>query len=172
MASEVDSRLKSRAVTKAGVRGFGARFRKLDFHDDNLASVEIYPPRKSTGAAQIDFQFLDDSTGSLKVVSFHRCANLRYVMDFEVMAANWFAQTDRFAVESDVSRMKRFVRSQMVHWHTKYMPPMPRDKPIRKKLATIRSYHLFRIAFFGGTVEILAKSFSVNENSRGLNPEI
>jgi hypothetical protein len=45
---------------------------------------------------------------------------------------------------------------------------MPKDKPIRKKLAAIRSYHLFRIDFFGGTVEILAKSFSVKENSREL----
>jgi hypothetical protein len=151
-------------------RSSGARFNKLDFHDDNLASVKIYPPRKRTDTAQIDFQFEDDSTGAMKLVSFHRCANLRYIMDFDVLAANWFAQTKCFAAEDDVNRVKRFVRSQMANWHVKYMPPMPRDKPIRKKLSAIRSYHLFRIDFFGGTVEILAKSFSVKENSRELAP--
>jgi hypothetical protein len=157
-------------MMKTGGRSFGARFSKLDFHDDNLVAVRISPPRKRASSTQIDFQFEDDSTGAMKLVSFHRCANLRYIMDFDVLAANWFAQTKRFAAEADVNRVKSFVRAQMAHWHVEYMPPMPKDKPIIKKLAAIRSYHLFRIEFFGGTAEILAKSFSVTENSCGLTP--
>ncbi len=143
--------------------GVGARFRKLDFHDDNLVSVKICPPPTGTSTARIDFEFQDDSTGATKLVSFRQCANLRYVMDFDVLTANWFAQTKCFAVKDDADQARKFIRSQMAHWRVKYMPPMPKDKPIRKKLSEIRSYHLFRIEFFGGTAEILAKNFSVKE---------
>lgn len=41
------------------------------------------------------------------------------------------------------------------------MPPLPPDKPIRKKLTSIRKYRKFKIKFFGGTVEILAKGFKL-----------
>ncbi len=146
---------------KTNRRDAGTRFSKLDFHDDNLASVKILPPRKKAATTRIDFEFLDDSTGATKFVSFHGCANLRYIMDFDVLAANWFAQTKSFAAKADVNRMKRFVQSQMAHWHVQYMPPMSRDEPIRKKLSAIRSYHLFKIDFFGGSAEVLAKNFSV-----------
>jgi hypothetical protein len=45
----------------------------------------------------------------------------------------------------------------MPHWNVKYMPPLPKDKPIRKKLSSLSSYRLFKITFFGGAAEILAK---------------
>ena len=51
----------------------------------------------------------------------------------------------------------------MPHWRTTYMPPMTKDKPVRKKLASLRSYILFRVAFFGGTAEILAKHYNLGQ---------
>jgi hypothetical protein len=47
----------------------------------------------------------------------------------------------------------------MSHWRTTYMPPTPKDKPVRRKLACLRNFILFRVAFFGGTAEILAKNY-------------
>jgi hypothetical protein len=41
------------------------------------------------------------------------------------------------------------------------MPPTPKNKPITKTLKSIRGYVLFRITFFGGTAEILAKTFTI-----------
>jgi hypothetical protein len=41
------------------------------------------------------------------------------------------------------------------------MPPLPENKPIKKKLESIRSHVWFRVAFFGGTAEILAKNYKL-----------
>jgi hypothetical protein len=57
--------------------------------------------------------------------------------------------------------MKEFVLVQMRHWWTTYMLPQPKNKPIKKKLRNIRNYILFRITFFGGTAEILAKNYQL-----------
>jgi hypothetical protein len=138
-----------------------ARFNKLDLHDDNLLSVKVSPARAKSKTTTIDFDLQDDATGAKKVLSFSGCANLRFLMDFDVLANNWFAQTDGAVCQADASRMKKFVRAQQPHWHVRYMPPIPKDMPIRKKLSGIRGYRLFRIRFFGGSVELLAKTFAM-----------
>jgi hypothetical protein len=135
------------------------RFNTLDFHDDAFVSLKIHPPRRRTNVTRIDFKFLDDSTKALKVLSFHSCANFRFVMDFDVLADRWYFGTCASVAKTDVQRMRQFVRAQMSHWRTTYMPPMPKNKPIRKKLLSIRSYILFRVTFFGGTAEVLAKTY-------------
>ncbi len=137
------------------------RFSNLDFHDDALVSVRMQAPRRKTDSAKIDFEFRDDLTSVKKVLSINGCANLRWLMDFDVLACNWFAQTERAASTRDVEKMRKFVRSQTAHWHVKYMPPSTKDKPIRLKISSIRRYVLFTVTFFGGTVEVLAKNFKV-----------
>lgn len=129
----------------------------VDLHDDNLLSVNVRLSRTETNVTQIDFRFRDDSARKEKVLSFRGCANLRYIMDFDVLADNWFAQTKRFGDDADRKTITRFVQAQMPHWNVRYMPPLPKDKPIRKKLSSTSSYRLFKITFFGGVAEILAK---------------
>ena len=138
------------------------RFNKLDFHDDALLSFDIHPPRRRGNSTKIDFAFRDDATGDVKLLSFLTCANFRFVMDFDVLADRWFFGTAGSVAKSDPQRLRRFVRAQMSHWRTAYMAPMPKDKPIRKKLVSIRTYILFQVAFFGGTVEVLAKNYKLS----------
>jgi hypothetical protein len=141
-------------------------FDKLDFHDDALASVTICPSRRKTHVTKIDFEFLDDSTGAKKFLSFRGCANLRFIMDFDVLADNWFAQTEGVTSKIDSKQLRKFVRAQMAHWHVDYMAPSPKNRPIRRKLLSIRSYVLFKLRFFGGTVEVLAKDFVVKPSRK------
>ncbi len=84
------------------------------------------------------------------------------MMDFDVLADRWYFGTSGCVARTDVHRMKKFVRAQKSHWRTTYMPPMPKDMPIQKKLKSIRNYVLFRLEFFGGTAEILAKNYSLS----------
>src|ERR1700733_6148739 len=138
-----------------------AKFNKLDFHDDALISVRIGAPSNRKNFTRIDFEFRDDGTKAVKILSFHTCANFRFIMDFDVLAYTWFFGTEGSVAKTDAQLMKKFVRSQMSHWRTAYMPPLPTDKPIRKKLTSIRHYVLFRVTFFGGTAEILAKNYKL-----------
>lgn len=149
--------------------GISNRFNELDFHDDSFITFKTCPPRSRNASTKIELEFQDDSTGSLKVLSFHGCANLRFIMDFDVLADNWnLGNTKSSCAKTDVGRMRKFVRAQMPHWGTTYMPPMPKDKPVKKKLASIRGYILFRVAFFGGTAEVLAKNYRLTrEIKRG-----
>lgn len=146
------------------IRGATAQFGKLNLHDDSLKFIAIHPGARGKGGARIDFGFADYRSGSPKSVSFRGCANLRCILDFDVLATNWFAQTEGVLCSDDARRMERFVRAQAAHWHTRYMPPMPKDQPIRKKLASIRKFQLFKIKFFGGTFEVLAKSCVTNRS--------
>jgi len=146
-------------MKRANKNDVAGRFNTLGFHDDAFISLEIHPPRRRTNVTRIDFKFLDDSTKTLKVLSFHSCANFRFVMDFDVLADRWYFGTCASEARTNIQRMKQFVRSQLSHWRTTYMPPMPKNMPIRKKLASIRGYILFRVMFFGGTAEVLAKNF-------------
>jgi hypothetical protein len=137
------------------------RFNRVGLHDDSLICVKISAPRTRRNIARIDFEFRDVATNAKKMLSFHGCANLRYIMDFDVLANNRFAQTEQTKCNADTKRMKEFIRAQMPHWHVQYMPPSPKDLPIRKKLSSIRNYRLFKVRFFGGTAEVLARRFTV-----------
>src|SRR5258706_3237479 len=136
--------MKGADLQKTSIQSISRKFNELDFHDDGLRSIKIYPLHKKTNSTNIDLEFIDDSTGLSKLLSFRGCANLRYVMDFDVLANNWFAQTKRAVSMTDVERMEKFVLAQMSHWRVNYMPPAPKNKPIRKKLLSIEKYLLFR----------------------------
>jgi hypothetical protein len=146
-------------MKRAEKDAIACRFSSLNFHDDDLLSVRLLAPRRKNDSAKLDFEFLDYSTRAKKLLSICGCVNLRWSMDFDVLADNWYAQTEAVKAESDPQKMKKFVRTQMRHWRVKYMPPLPMDKPIRKQLSSILRYRLFRITFFGGTVEVLARNF-------------
>jgi hypothetical protein len=131
-------------------RSQAQRFNNLDLHDDALVSVKIHPPGSLRNSTRIAFGLKDDSTGAIKEVWFRSCANFQFVMDFDVLAANWnFGNTEACSAHNDVPRMRSFVTSHLHHWRTKYEPPMARNEPIKKKLESIRGYTLFRLAFFG-----------------------
>ena len=148
-------------LQKAGRDRIARRVVMLGIHDDNLIAVQILPPRTRKNTATIRFELEDDGSGKQKTLTFLGCANLRFAMDFDVMAANWFAQTKAASCTNGAIKMRKFARSQKRLWHTRYMPPYHPEAPIRRKLSEIRKYHLFKVKFFGGVAEILAKNFQL-----------
>jgi hypothetical protein len=139
----------------------GKDFAALDLHDDGLIAIRIFGLDSKFQTTRIELELRDDSTERTKILSFSSCANLRYIMDFDVLAANWFAQTEGTSLTNDPNRKAQFVRGQRRHWRVKYMSPQPNDRPILKKLSAIREYRLYKVTFFGGTIEVLAKSFAL-----------
>ena len=149
-------------MRKRKVEAIAEKFNNLSFHDDNLTSVTVHALQSRRNRARVDFRLRDDSTDKEKLLSFMDCANIRYVMDFDVLADNWYAQTQVSIAKIDAVQMKKFVLSQTAHWHVRYMPPIPKERPVRKKLAEVGKYVLFKLMFFGGTVEILAKNYKLS----------
>lgn len=85
------------------------RFNRLDFHDDNLRLITINPPRTRRDATTIEFEFEDDGTGAKKLLSFLSCGNVRFLMDFDVLADNWFAQTKGLDASADAQEMRKII---------------------------------------------------------------
>jgi hypothetical protein len=148
-------------MRKASTPVVAKRFNRLDFHDDTLKLFTLHPPMTGRNLTTIDLEFKDDATGETKLLTFRGCANLRFSMDFDVLAANWFADTQGSAADTNTEKMRKFITTQEPHWRTTYMPSQPRDRPIRKKLSSLQQYTLFKVKFFGGTVEILAKGYKL-----------
>jgi hypothetical protein len=147
-------------VKRANKNAVAKSFVSLDFHDDGFVSLKIHPPHGRSNFTSIEFELQDDSTAARKLLSFRSCANFRFVADFDVLAFNWFGgNVAAHSANTDIQKMTRFVKAQKQHWRTIYMPPTAPDKPIRRKMASLRSYVLFRVKFFGGTAEILAKNY-------------
>ena len=153
-------------MKKGKAQNVTQNFRLLDFHDDGLRSIKVCPPQAKVSSARVDLEFRDDSTGATKLLSFRSCANMRHLMDFDVLASNWAAQTHGTLSVTNVERMKKFVQSHRPYWHTEYMPPSPKDEPIRSKLSSLRKYVLFRMTFFGGIVEVLARDFVLKTTNK------
>jgi hypothetical protein len=82
---------------------------------DALKALKLHPPSGRNDFTSIDFELQDDSTNSVKVLSFHGCSNFRFVMDFDVLANNWPFNTESSAAKTDVTRMRKFVKVQMAY---------------------------------------------------------
>jgi hypothetical protein len=148
-------------LKKAGKDKIARRVLLLDIHDDNLISAKISPPRTKRNNATIEFELEDDGTGKTKILTFVGCSNLCFVMDFDVLASNWFAQTRMATCTSARAKMTKFAKPRQILWGTRCMPPYHPKAPILEKLSDIHKYHLFTIKFFGGRVDILARNFQL-----------
>jgi hypothetical protein len=99
-----------------------------------LTFVRVHPPTLGMkNLTQIEFGFLDDTTHKKKTLLFHRCADIRFIMDFDVLADQCIFGREGSIAQVDVSQMREFIRSRRPHWRLECMPPMPEDKPSRKK---------------------------------------
>jgi hypothetical protein len=131
-------------------------FSALDLYHDELKSIKIAPLDTENGSTIVKLEWIDDGSGHSKWLTFHGCANICHSMDFAVVARNFFALAHKASASADTEKMKKFVNGQRQHWRTVYRPPLPKDSPVRSKLASLGSCTLFKINFHGGTIEVPA----------------
>jgi len=125
------------------------RFNILDLHDDALIALKICPPRSRGHSTRIDFELQDDATGAHKVLSFLGCANFRFIVDFDVLADNWPFNTKACTTKTNSRVIRKFVRAQMTHWRTTYMPPMPKTSQSEKSSNQFAATFCFESRFSG-----------------------
>src|SRR6266568_9220492 len=69
------------------------RFCGLNLYDDNLISLSFRAPQTTRNETKIDVVLSEYLTGKRKSLSLIRTANVRFMMDFDVLSCNSFAQT-------------------------------------------------------------------------------
>src|SRR5437660_1587829 len=132
-------------------------FRQLDFHDDTLVSVRVLPAKRrgesQTSIVEIQLQGGPEST--LRVIQFTGCANLRVAMDFDVLADNLPPNASRVDADTNLDRIRNLMESQECDWDVGY--GRQATSPLTKKLGTLGELVFFRVQFFGGALDVIAR---------------
>ncbi len=136
-------------------------FRELDFHDDTFIDLRVAPARQSGEGAQslVEIELLHYSEKKVRHIRFFGCANLRVAMDFDVLEQNLPSNTSRVEAHTNVNQMRDLIRSQKKDWDVTYAPGV--ESPIDRKLDTMHGFVAFRVQFFGGVVDVIARSYQM-----------
>jgi hypothetical protein len=141
-----------------------ACFRDLDFHDDTFVGLSILPAQAhgDISGSVIEISLSSHQNQVKRVLQFIGCANLRVALDFDVLASNLPPNTSGVDAHVDENLMREFMQSQKHDWGVGYGKMR---SPLNAKLDAIDALVYFRIQFFGGVVEILAKEFLIEGGS-------
>jgi hypothetical protein len=136
-------------------------FRELDFHDDTFIDLRVLPSQPAEEAAQsiVEIHLLHYSEQKLRYIRFSGCTNLRVAMDFDVLAHNLPTNTSRVEAHTNLNQMRDLIRSQKKDWDVTYAPGV--ESPITRKLDAMEGLVAFRVQFFGGVVDVIARNYQV-----------
>ena len=138
------------------------RFRDLDFHDDTFVSMTVLPAqtRGDITGSVIELRLSPCQSQTKLLVQFIGCANLRVGLDFDVLASNLPPNTSRVDAHVDANLMRESMQSLRRDWDVGYGSMR---SPLDDKLAVMDELVCFRVQFFGGAVEIIAREFLIED---------
>ena len=140
-----------------------AAFRKLDLHDDTLLDLRFIPPVDRRGPSSVRLDLRSTWGEGQHALTFTDCANLSVRLDCDVLKSNWPINTSGVAAEARSAALEKFALSQRHLWDVDYAAEDGRDiSPMPKKLKSISRLTLYRVQFFGGRVEVLARKFTLS----------
>jgi hypothetical protein len=136
-------------------------FRELDFHDDTFVDLRVLPSQVCGEGAPsvVEIQLLQHSGKKVRHIRFSGCANLRVAMDFDVLAQNLPSNTSRLEAHTNLNQIRDFIHSQKKDWDIAYASGV--ESPLNKKLLAMNDFVAFRVQFFGGAVDVLARNYQV-----------
>jgi hypothetical protein len=136
------------------------RFEKHHCHDALLKGIHIEPAgdRRSKSVVQVVLE--DYDTDELILITFVQPGNISFVGDFDVLLDNaGFGNTSRTKASLDRAAALRTISAHKKKWNIKYDAGV--KSPIERKTKQINKYAVYKILFFGGTLEVLASNFHI-----------
>ena len=82
-------------------------------------------------------------------------------MDFDVLADNLPPNTSRVDAHTDLTRIRSLMQSQENDWDVNYAGTS--TSPLTKKLPMLDELVFFRVQFFGGAVDVVARGYKVEK---------
>jgi hypothetical protein len=136
------------------------RFRDLHFHDDTFVGMSVLPAqiRGDVAGSVIEIRLSPYHSESKRVLQFIGCANLRVAFDFDILASNLPPNTSRGEAHVDTNLMRELMESQKRDWDVGYGKGR---SPLDDKLEVMDELVCFRLQFFGGVVEVIAREFLI-----------
>jgi hypothetical protein len=142
-------------------------FRRLDLHDDTLLDLRLIPPSCRRDYSSLRVELLRGK--DRRVLIFGECLNVVVRVDCDVLGENWPDNTSGVAADTRPQALAKFALKQRHLWDVEYETIDGRGtSPMPKKLQRMSRYVLYRLQFFGGRVEALARTFTLGRAaSRG-----
>ncbi len=141
-------------------------FNSLDFHDDTFIGMKVIPPLQPEEgpSSVVEIQLLHYLEEKTRIIRFSGCTNLRVAMDFDVLADNLLPNTSRVDAHTDSNMVSSLIKSQEIDWDVNYKGSA--CSPLIAKMAKLNELIFFRVRFFGGVVEIIAREYLVETISQ------
>jgi len=139
------------------------------FHDNDIRSIKILPLRKKNDPSTIEFIFFDPDERVERLLRVKQCANLRFSMDFDILADNTSGPTNSHGQTSNVEVsgckdcIERALKQGMADWNVEYQP-QARDTPATYRMYQLQKFILVKVWLCGGTLEIVARDFEIETN--------
>jgi hypothetical protein len=140
-------------------------FLEHNFHDAVLKDIKVTPGRRRVAKSVVRVTLIDHGKDQVIDIRFIHAGNISFVGDFDVLRDNAGAgNTSHTEAKSDPEAHIKTIKRQQRAWNVGYAKGA--SSPIKKKLEKLEEYVSFRVAFFGATLEVLAKECLVSRRTR------
>ena len=130
-------------------------FSEIGIHDDTIESIIIFPAegRKSCKVTLTLFRHWENKR---RLLQFIDCKNIKFSVDMTILFDNAPNNTWGTEASASLDETVKLIRLQKKQWNVSYQKSID---PLPKKLASASKFLLFRVFFFGGILEVVAKSY-------------
>lgn len=138
------------------------------FHDNDVRSIKIFPPKNKKDPSTVEITFFDPEEGGQgveRLLRIRECANLRFSMDFDILADNTLSahssagQTSNVEVSGCKDCIERTLKQGMVDWNVEYRTGG--ETPASYRVYRLHEFILVKVWLCGGTLEIVAREVEV-----------
>ena len=144
------------------------RFNAVDAHDDTVEGIFIVPAATRRSASTLEITLFRHWENKRRVLQINGCVNMALSVDMTVLADNAPNSTASVEAIAAVERIEKIMRGQKKNWNVTYEKAID---PLPVKLANAEKYVLFRVRFFGGALEVVARSFKIRRFNSSLNSD-
>jgi hypothetical protein len=141
-----------------------AEFNHRSLHDDTLHALRVIPALTRRQSSRVEVDLTEYVTNKPRRLCITGCVNISFVAYFNVLVDNAYASTDCVLAIDDEERIRQIITDQIAHLNLNYVTEIGEPSeyhPTEKKLKDLSAYVLFRILFFGGTLEVIARGFKI-----------
>lgn len=136
-------------------------FSVIDVHDDTIEAINVVPAIGRT-SCKVSIRLYRHWENKRRLLQFIGCTNISFTVDTAVLLGNAPNNTCCLEATASVEDVMKAMRIQKKAWNVSYSKGIDL---LPVKLASASKYTLFRVRLFGGTLEIIAKSFKFGKIS-------
>jgi hypothetical protein len=139
------------------------------FHDNDVRSINVLPCSKKGEASVVEIVFFDRGENIERILKLKDCVNLRFSMDFDILSDNTsspkssMGQTSNIEIKDCNDCLKGLMKQGAADWNVEYPPD--KDTPVSYKLWRLHEFILVKILLHGGTLEVVARDFEINNKA-------